>query len=292
MTNMSLSLDWLRFTLPDGALDDGERAPSFVGGETNECKPVLSYNTAVMNEFHSLHWHTDHPEFRVMVEMTGQQLSKLRKAGTTESGLISKAIELGAKFTRIDFAVDLFDTGGRPVDVLQCWRHDQFYTIAKSVSLVSKETRKSTTGETVYIGSRSSERLVRVYDKAQQQKTKTDWLRVELEAKGKRADQLGRLMQSDGVDKSGLAMLADVCEWSDIDWFENIWGSEYEPFEIDSIGRPETDRERWLRTVVVPVITEELEAGSAWLFDALAAVMQQTVDRQGHGPHLTIPHKT
>jgi len=218
------------------------------------------------------------------VEITGKQLSALRKAGYSEHVILDKAIQIGARFTRIDFAVDLFDAGAEPIDVLQCWRHGQVLTVAQSVSLVQKETRKGRTGQTVYVGARSSERLVRVYDKGQETRTTLDWKRVELEAKSKRADQLGALMGSSGVKVAGLAMLADVVEWTDIDWFNGIWADDYEPFEIDSIGRPETDRERWLRTVVVPVIADELESGSEWLREALEAILDQNDNR--HGPRI------
>lgn len=285
--NQATSIDWIRFTLPYGFQDNGSEKPSFIGGETEACKPILSYNMAVKNDQHLLCWHTDHPEFRVLVEMTGSQLSAARRAGSTEAGIIAEATRLGANFTRIDFAVDLFDCDAVPLDVLECWRTDQLITSALSVSLVQKETRKGRTGQTVYVGARSSERLVRIYDKGAQSKTKLDWTRVEMEIKGKRARQFGMLLERDGTDMAGKSYLRDVIEWTDIKWFESMWGDDFEVIDIDKIGRPETDRERWLRTVVVPVIEDELESGSEWLFDALQAIMSAYEEKRGHGPNIS-----
>lgn len=291
MTEIGLSLDWLRFTIDFGWQEQAKGRPSFIGGQTRETRGILSYNAGVKNEYHSVYWHTEHPEFRVLVEITGKQLSALRQAGYSQVDILSDAVSMGANFTRIDYAVDLFDTGGKPEDVLECWRCDQVMTVAKALSQVTKENRKGLTGATVYVGSRQSERLIRVYDKGKQAKTKLDWIRVELEAKGRRAVQLSEIMMREGIDSAGKAMIRDVVEWSDIGWFESIWKEDYTPIEIDAIGRPETDRERWLREVVVPVIADELESGAEWLRAALEAILHQTDKPGGHGPLLPRPKK-
>lgn len=248
------------------------------------------YHDAKENKYFSVHWSDDHPEWRVMVEMTGTQLSDYRKDGHSIAQLFTWAKGMNARFTRLDYAVDLFNTEGNPLDVLECFHTSQMDTVAKSVSVVEKTRRNKSLGATVYIGSRASERLIRVYDKGKQKKTALDWIRVEIEVKGKRAMQFGNLIEQEGLDPSGKAYIADVVEWSDIPWFESIWKEDYTPIDIDAIGRPETDRERWLRTVVIPVIADELESGSEWLRDALEAVLEQSDDRGQHGPRL-MPHK-
>lgn len=289
MSNITFSIDWLRFTIPYKSGTIHENIGDWFGdAELTEKRPILSYNMAMGNELFTAYWHTDHKEFKIMLEMTGKQLSSARKSGIDERDILRKAESKGAVFKRLDFAVDLFDAEANPMDVLECWRTDQFDTVAQSVSVVMKETRKERTGSTVYIGSRSSERLIRVYDKGKQSNTDLDWTRVELEAKGLRGDQLATEMIKSGVTSAGLSMLVDVVAWSDIDWWNNIFSGEFEIVRIDSLGRPETNRERWLRTVVVPVIEDELEAGNGALFDTLWALMQAYEDKLNHGPSLFV----
>lgn len=289
--NQAKSIDWLRITFAYGRDDFRDYQYTTQGGELRDRRPMKPYHDAKENKYQSIHWSDSHPEWRVMVEMTGKQLSEFRQDGHSISDLFKWAIALEGRFTRIDFAVDLFDCEGNPMDVYHCFHTSQVDTVAKSVSIVEKTRRKSTLGATVYIGSRSSERMVRVYDKGKQTKTRLDWIRVELEVKGKRAQQFAAIIDADGVADAGLAYLADVIDWTDIPWFNAIWSDDYTPVDIDSIGRPETDRERWLRTVVIPVIAEEVESGAEWLVEALDAILQSNDDRDKHGPKLTIPYK-
>lgn len=55
-------------------------------------------------------------------------------------------------------------------------------------------------GWTLYVGSRSSQAVVRIYDKAAEQKVAGPWWRCELEAKGDFGDALARAVLADGVD--------------------------------------------------------------------------------------------
>jgi len=289
--NRGNSIDWLRFTQEYGKENLDEYLPNTKGGTLKDCRPMRPYSQAKSNKWFSVHWDDNHPEWRVMVEMNGQQLSDYRKSGNDEMRLFKFIAYVGAKVTRVDFAVDLFDSGGNPTDFYHAFHTSQVMTVAKSVSIVERTRKQESMGATVYIGSRSSERMVRVYDKGKQSKTKLDWLRVELEIKGTRAEQFAELVSLNDVERAGLSYLADVIEWSDIEWFEAIWTNEYKHINIDTIGRPETSRERWLRDVVIPAIADEVQSGSVWVLEALEAILEDVAQSGKHGPKLTIPHK-
>lgn len=289
MTEMGTSLDWFRVTMDYGRGELSDYFPTELGGELRERKSMKPYSDAKENKCFSIHWSDNHPEWKVMVEMTGKQLANFREYGGSIAKLFVWAKTHGAKFTRVDYAVDLFDTGGCPNDVLECYHTGQVETIAKSVSIVERTRKNETLGATVYLGSRASERLIRVYDKGKQVKTNLDWIRVEIEVKGKRAMQFGELIEKEGLDTAGKSYIADVVEWSDIPWFESIWKEDYTPIDIDSIGRPETNRERWVREVVIPVLEDELLAGNDWLRNALITLLDDTKDSASHGPNIA-PH--
>lgn len=289
MTNIAYSIDWLKCTF----VWDGNANPLDVVGlpvsGKEDVRSIGSYNNTVDCGGYTVSWHSERPEQRVMLQFTGMQLSDWRQGQGDELNIINHCIERGGRFTRIDFAIDLFDTGGNPSDVLNCWHCSQVDTIAKSVTYIEGATRNESKGKTLYIGSRQSERLIRVYEKGKRKRLKMDWVRVELECKGKRAGQFGDILSRQGIEIGGKNMLADVVRWTDIGWFNSIWSDDYEVFEIESIGRPETDRERWLRTVVVPVIEDELSSGNTWLAETLETMLAESAN--GHGPKLTVPRK-
>lgn len=111
----------------------------------------------------------------IMVRISGKALSEMNDARMW----ILHAIDRGWRTTRVDVAFDVYD-GGIPVDVIAS---------AYMSHAMEENKRKSTfiqgpKGSTLYIGSRMSEKMLRVYDKGLQQGTFLDWVRVELEIKG------------------------------------------------------------------------------------------------------------
>lgn len=84
-----------------------------------------------------------------------------------------------AKITRADIAVDLIWSGLKVSDFAEEYKQEYGSNGAKSWSFI-----KGKSGDTCYIGSRTSERMLRFYDKAGEQNIPIDWLRVELECKG------------------------------------------------------------------------------------------------------------
>lgn len=287
MSNISFSLDWLTCTFDwDGKTDPLKSVP-LESNEYTEPSSKRSYTDTLTCDTHSVSFNPEHPEQKVMLQLTGLQFDAFRKAGGCEKTLMGQCVEKRGIFKRVDYAVDLFDTEGLPHDVKLAWECSQLLTIAKQVGLIEYSTREESKGATVYIGSRSSERMVRIYDKAKQKGLKIDWLRVELEAKGDRANQLGHLISTRGVITAGNSMLADVIEWSDIPWLNAIWTGDFDIIDINAIGRPETDRDKWLRTVVVPVVETELAQGNAWLLSALITLIDANEGKSQHGPHLS-----
>ena len=53
-------------------------------------------------------------------------------------------------------------------------------------------------GKTIYIGSRSSEKMIRIYDKAAEQNQEGVWIRYEIETKGDFADKCFRRIKEAG----------------------------------------------------------------------------------------------
>jgi len=287
----SYSLDWIRGTF---AWEDGFYPDRF----TWEEKPVFeerhgmgSYNETVESEFCSISWHNERPEMRIMFQMTGKQLSKARRAGHDESAILRWCLENGLRFTRLDFALDIFDCGGEVLDFSDAWQTTALHTLGRKMTAIKSEGTTENKGNTVYLGSRQSTRMVRVYDKGKERGTALDWIRVEMEWKQDRAGQLAQHMQEHGVKEAGMRHLRDFIPYSQIEWFEDSMGDSMEWFSIESIGRPLTDHERWLHEVCIPAVANGVDNGVPGVLAALRAIIQQYDDRDQHGPHLTIPHE-
>jgi phage replication initiation protein len=107
----------------------------------------------------------------------------------------------GAKCSRIDIALD-DESGAIAFQTV----HDQVRTrtavMRSSYSQLMESTTKKGTFQTLYVGRRSSETVMRCYDKGMQKGEGSSWLRFEFEYKGKRADALARLLVDEGWDKA------------------------------------------------------------------------------------------
>jgi len=89
------------------------------------------------------------------------------------------------KITRADFAVDFIWSGCKVEHLAEDYRVEHGLEGVKSFSFISSKS-----GSTVYVGSRTSEKMLRVYDKGGEQGVPIDWLRVEFETKGGNAHRL------------------------------------------------------------------------------------------------------
>lgn len=284
MTNTAYSIDWLTVTFPFSIEGFWPKSLAIESNALTEDIPSRRpYNQAASVGDVRLYWHDEHEEFKVMAVIDGQSLSKLRSRNIGDEDLQNWINRHGGKITRVDFAIDIFDAEAFAPDVFYAWECDQLATPSKSVNLFLNG-KKGTDGATVYIGSRQSERMVRVYDKGSQQGTKLDWTRVEVELKGARAEQVLNATRGLPPKALGLSILAEIVEWSDVSWLENLWLDEYEEIDIDKIGRPETNTEKWVREVCIPAVERAAKSGMKGVESALRGIIRDIDENGVHGP--------
>jgi len=289
MIKYAFSLDWIRATFPVSGPVKQDDFALFEGQNMTEARALGSYNVRFESEFHSISWHTEHPSMRVLVEMTGQGLSKFRMFGETDDQIIRWFTEKGARFTRVDFAVDCFDSGFAACWVDDDWGEGIYHTAARSVLLMQGRTQDESKGDTVYLGSKDSTRRIRIYDKGKERGVDRDWLRCEMQWKKERAEQMGYDMSREGVKSAGMAHLRDYVPGSNYYWLEGAFLDDVEIFDIEAMGRPVTNTERWLFETCIPAIAKAAEAGVPGIVEALEAIIWQAGDRGKHGPSI-VPH--
>lgn len=86
------------------------------------------------------------------------------------------------KATRVDVTADFPGLDLRPVEIREMIRRGELVTSVESMRLVDAEGGK-TDGQTLYLGSRESPRMVRIYEKGRQLGNEDAMLRVEVELK-------------------------------------------------------------------------------------------------------------
>lgn len=116
----------------------------------------------------------------VMLVLSGQVLDKVADAPM----FLAHARVSGWKCTRLDVAFDIIDSQAS-VRIA----YDEYCKLMPHVPRRKTAFVAGKNGDTFYIGSRSSAKMVRIYDKGRQQKVNVDWVRVEIELKDYAAEQ-------------------------------------------------------------------------------------------------------
>lgn len=281
--NKALTIDWLTVTFPYPKDNFFPHKLAPEDGRPKKQSSARPYTEAVRVGDATIHWHPEHPEFRVMVRLDGEALRNMRLRGVTDNVIFDWIEGNEGRVTRIDLALDLFDSGGHVLDIFHAWKCNQVATTARTVTIFSREGVTEDKGATVYIGSRSSEKYTRIYDKGKEQNTDLDWIRIEIELKGDRAVLAVNDIKKHGKENAIMTYVRDVIEWSDVEWFEQIWGDEYELFELERVGRPETNHERWIREVCLPAVHEAAKRGQMGVLDALRAIVIEVEENGTHG---------
>lgn len=157
------------------------------------------------------------------------------------------------KITRCDVAFDFFDTGISIEDLHKRYIEKHFLGKKKAYTFV-----KGKSGDTIYIGSRYSNYMLRIYDKGKQQKTSHDWIRFELEikkggAKALDADYDRMLRQMAGKIIKMTKELPDKIK----EVFFKINGGE----TIPTVYNPaiKSDKEKYIHSFIAPYMEQAIK---------------------------------
>jgi len=204
----------------------------------------------------------------VMV-MDGGALSNIRREEGNDyaSKVVAQVARATSKFTRIDLTIDFVDHGtfARSFHEFMSKNKDKWANIfpRRKVTLIDSG------GTTVYIGSRQSPLMLRIYDKATESKGIVGTSRLEIELKGHYAKQCHSIIRSEfGWSKATTlytSFIRSVSTWEDFPEVESLLVGEV--IQIDKEERePRSDVKDWLKRQVLPsfVRSPEQESGDLW----------------------------
>ncbi len=208
--------------------DGGGRAPFKKSLRIQNCGVTIFYG---------------HKKNLVLCEISGQGCQRLRELNGEEKTLEKVKNHL----TRIDIAVDWL-TDVTPMAFAELRDGNRF----KSGGVLNSET-----GDTVYVGSRMSDRYARVY-KYKPPHPRSHMLRCEMVLRDEQASAAAAYILEHGL-QSAANSIGAVFGWS-----HELWTKESDDSEALKAYRP-VDRGggtvRWLHTQVLPAIERLLEEG-------------------------------
>lgn len=197
----SFFVDWIACTLPDSA--DGIVALSSWAARMTLTQPDQWTESKARNGYQFAVSHAKgfqamagRPDMGVHLIMPGSALSEGRKGKLTTTWLIDDLRRHKAHFARVDLAIDATDSSLQIDDLVLALERGQAMTAAHKWSYLQSPDG----GQCLYIGSRTSERFMRIYNKSAEQAANaikpesSDWKRAEFEAKGSMANGVAQMI--------------------------------------------------------------------------------------------------
>lgn len=177
-------VDWLAFTIKSDWLDVtvGDLQKRFYGSTPSAKGGNYYSHSCFILGTGRIYWSPQRVEMGVHVVLPSSALTALASLEHfTPHQFIAEFLAYGAVFTRIDVAMDSQDV--HMDAVIQSWEIGQ--VISRSTLKHQQIIRNGEGAQSLYVGSRHSERMVRFYDKALEQGLQDGsiWTRCEVEFK-------------------------------------------------------------------------------------------------------------
>ncbi|MBV8281239.1 MAG: replication initiation factor domain-containing protein [Candidatus Eremiobacteraeota bacterium] len=187
----------------------------------------------------------------VHVDIKGELLSIIRSTFMTDKELIEWVKLHGGRASRIDVCVNIVDDELEVQDLWLLWQKKQVVTRARLAKRYYAQPEEGT-DDGFYIGSKDSDKFMRIYDKGRQLGLRQKWIRVELQSRKSRARaiQRGLEMTDKSRDLINRALL-DYCAFVNETYIAALEGHDD---EIPPIPRSEPQFYKWLRTQVAPAM--------------------------------------
>src|SRR5574338_315610 len=259
-SDRAVTIDWLSYTLPWNSPRIKRLSPEVSIEVIAERASGMIERWYAEKPMHGYRWQVvsvEKPGLRVMISPRNHEMGvHVQFAGSALAGQsvmdrLAYALDAGGRVTRIDVAVDVAQAWNIP-DLYELARDGSAKTRTKKFSLIT-----STEGTTFYAGSRTSEKYLRIYDKAAQQKSARPWTRIELECKGDFASNIAKFLVVEGLPSvpsviRGFFDLPTVPVWND------VMDSHIEAVSLPRIERQSNTR-GWLLEQVAPALAKYLE---------------------------------
>lgn len=240
------TIDWLSYTVK--SVIPGKRVyPDYIHSEGIAVRGNLGYTDGwELVGGVRIYSNPDRPDMGYHVIMSGKALQNIVKQGHDLLVLLRDVLALNAVVKRVDLALDLQSGTAKVSDFCDAFRDGNAITNCRSFREIKGLTERQ--GHTAYFGSRQSERMLRVYDKAAETGLQNDaWVRVELEVKGERANGVANYLSDMRPESVTGAIQAAIVDFMDFPTIPD-WKNALQAIQADfgASQRKDTDTKKWL----------------------------------------------
>lgn len=258
---IEFAVDWLNYTCDrHSQLGWYNVAMRFPNEHWQAIKGMHGYTMGAINSATArVLVNPDRPEMGQHVMYSGACLNAYRNEGISARAIIKHHALFGDMCKRVDLALDVYDAKLDIGGMFVLLDEGSATTRAKHWNLI----KGNDGGATLYVGSRTSEIMLRVYDKAAETGQAGDWKRVELELKGSRAIEVSRMM-SVGNDQQAVetarGIIKALVDFKTAQWAEITGNSE----------------------VVIAKAKDNTPDTELWIMTQVATAMARLIKKQGN----------
>jgi len=256
----SFTIDWLSSTFP--AVDALAFAKQpFLASivPSKKTKGMFGYDTQVKYETGVLRLSSKtRDDMGEHFIFSGSSLINIMdRSGKTAFDICQMFDDFNARTSRLDFAIDIKGTNLTPKMLysMENNRKDK-----RGRKPLTNYFQNSYGGSTFYVGSRTSDKFLRVYDKASQMGIEGEtWLRIELECKGEVAHSLGWHAARSSQQEFYNICCAYIRTVFDCD--NEIWQNALSQASatLDIPKKDKKDTMAWLMKTVAPTLARVIE---------------------------------
>lgn len=272
--DVNVTIDWLRYSSPNGYQLINMIPPEMEIDYTEQLSPLPHYTQAYkLIPSGRVDTNTIRTEQGSLATFGGGDLRVLSDNGINPYYLAAYTAE--KKFlhcSRMDLAIDLMYANYDPTDIVIAWREKRVKTHARDINqIIGYDKETSRTGNTVYVGSRTSETYLRVYDKGLEQGSDVLWTRIELELKKGKAKLAHQATINNSVSTIMSSALDTYVQIECLGWWEEM--RENLPSATDVMKgerrqKQETDS-KWLYDVALVKVCNAIKNGDEKARDAV-----------------------
>lgn len=245
-------IDWISATFEHNALRSDMMPDELVVAYDTEATPQRGYTWARKFVPYGVteSINPSRPEMGTHIVYSGQSLTRLAAASVSPLTILQKIRDGGGKVTRIDLALDVRDSGLKLAHMQESFENGEVVSNSRKITPMG---RIRDSQGTLYIGSRTSEAFMRIYDKAYEQlRIGEDWLRIELELKGSKARKAHDALLSGKWGELIPSLIRGFCDWPYYEAWLNIF--TVEPSIMVTDKRTGSDTRKWLMEQVAPAL--------------------------------------
>lgn len=272
----AVKIDWLAVTFQAKRHDLKRLYPGGLAADWLDCPPCQGYTLArQFTDGRRENVNPDRPDMGTHVIFSGQCLNRISDmTGMDGLELLRHYVTLGVKITRLDIAVDAYDSGIDLRALKALFDSGKAVTNVKDSRII--EGSGLHPGLTLYLGARTSEAFLRCYDKAAEQGVNADWLRFELELKGSKAIRVAFILAAARNPYSVIqSIIKGHCDFSTDSAYQRIMTEA--PTIVTRAKDTAADTRSWLLNVCAPSLARlnVLQADESIIRDFLAVVTDE-----------------